>query len=186
MTILISNTYAKQLQELHRRKKIGFGVEPPERLKNLLRESKVKNIVDYGCGDGAMMEKIKEYFPNLVLLGYDPGVEQFSTLPDNADLLYSVDVLEHFEPSYIDIGIEKLLTIADFHYHNIACHPAKKFLPDGRNCHLIIESPSWWLEKIGKIIDKNWTIVYQGSYESFHKKRKGTHFEIILMKATYE
>jgi hypothetical protein len=33
-------------------------------------------------------------------------------------------------------------------WFRIACYPAKKHLPDGRNAHLIIESPDWWRTKI--------------------------------------
>ena len=32
----------------------------------------------------------------------------------------------------------------------IATSPAKKFLPDGRNAHLIVETPGWWKDKIEK------------------------------------
>jgi hypothetical protein len=41
----------------------------------------------------------------------------------------------------------------------IACYPAKKLLPDGRNAHLIIESPIWWLDKIKDVFNKS-TIIY--------------------------
>ena len=31
----------------------------------------------------------------------------------------------------------------------IACRPANRHLDDGRNAHLIVEPPDWWLKKIG-------------------------------------
>jgi hypothetical protein len=33
-------------------------------------------------------------------------------------------------------------------WFRIACYPAKKHLPDGRNAHLIVESPAWWREQL--------------------------------------
>jgi hypothetical protein len=30
----------------------------------------------------------------------------------------------------------------------VACYPAKKILPDGRNAHLSVHEPDWWIEKI--------------------------------------
>ncbi len=178
----ISENYAKQLQEMHDRHKIGFGVEPPLKLIETIQNNSVTSILDYGCGEGNMLNKIQQLFPNIELYGYDPGVERFSTIPSKTDLVYSVDVLEHFEPEFIDDGIKKILNIADIQYHNIACHPAKKLLPDGRNCHLIVQPPDWWLAMIKSTIDDKWKITYTNVYNTFKKKRQGTHFEIIMVK----
>jgi hypothetical protein len=30
----------------------------------------------------------------------------------------------------------------------IACYLAKKFLPNGRNCHLIVQHPDWWRQQL--------------------------------------
>jgi predicted transcriptional regulator len=45
-----------------------------------------------------------------------------------------------------------------YQYHLIACHPAKKKLKDGRNAHLIVETPDWWKNKLSKY---NWKIVFE-------------------------
>lgn len=178
--MIVTDEYAKQLQQMHSKGVIGFGVEPPTKLVEILKTYPIKTVLDYGCGEGNMIAAIKNYFPNLEMYGYDPGVERFSSIPEKTDLVYSADVLEHFEPEFIDEGLKKLFAIAPIHYHNIACHPAKKTLPDGRNCHLIVEQPNWWLEKINSILDPSYKIVYTNVYHTYRKKRQGTHLEIVI------
>ena len=56
-------------------------------------------------------------------------------------------------------------------YHLVACHPAKKYLSDGRNAHLIVENPEWWKCKLQTVL--NWklcrdqVVVYPSSKVSF-------------------
>lgn len=180
--MIVTDEYAKQLQQMHQRKVIGFGVEPPAKLVELIRQHSITSILDYGCGEGNMMARIQEIFPDIKMHGYDPGVERFAVIPEKTDLVYSSDVLEHFEPEFIDEGLQKIFKIANVHYHNIACHPAKKTLPDGRNCHLIVEQPDWWIEKIESILDSSYKIVYTNVYHTYRKKRQGTHLEIVIIK----
>lgn len=180
--MIVTDDYAKQLQQMHQKHSIGFGVEPPSKLVEIINQNSIQSILDYGCGEGNMMNKIQELFPNIKIYGYDPGVERFNSIPEKTDLVYSADVLEHFEPEFIDDGLRKVFAIAPIHYHNIACHPAKKTLPDGRNCHLIIEQPDWWLEKIKSILDSSYKIVYTNVYHTYRKKRQGTHLEIVITK----
>jgi trans-aconitate methyltransferase len=178
--MIVTDEYAKQLQQMHQKHSIGFGVEPPSKLVEVINQNSIQSILDYGCGEGNMMNKIQELFPNIKIYGYDPGVKRFSSIPEKTDLVYSADVLEHFEPEFIDEGLRKIFAIAPIHYHNIACHPAKKTLPDGRNCHLIVEQPNWWLEKIKSVLDPSYKIVYTNVYHTYRKKRQGTHLEIVI------
>lgn len=180
----ISKSYADQLKQMHSGQgtKIGFGVEPPKKLVEVISKYSPNTILDYGCGSGAMMNSINSLFPNVKITGYDPGVEKYSQFPNSVDLMYSADVLEHIEPFALEETLKKLWNTAKVHYHNIACHPAKKNLPDGRNCHLIIEQPDWWLNKIKSTIDSSWNITYTNVYHTFKKKRQGIHFEIVLVR----
>lgn len=181
----LSKEYAEQLTQMHRAPKnlLGHGMEPPLKLVELIQNYKPKNILDFGCGKGNMLRTIQEKFPESVVLGYDPGTEDFKNLPDNTvDLIYSADVLEHIEPDFLDSTLSDLFNMADLHYHNIACFPAKKHLPDGRNCHLIVQEPNWWLDRIKSIIVDSMIIEYSNSYELNYKNRTNKYFEIILRK----
>ena len=71
-------------------------------------------------------------------------------LPDGAfDLVVSTDVLEHIEPQYLKAVLKDMRQRASRGvFLNISCGPSKQVLPDGRNAHLIIEKPGWWLKTL--------------------------------------
>ena len=86
--------------------------------------------------------------------------------------------MEHIEPELLDDTLKDLFSRASkYQYHLIACHPAKKKLNDGRNAHLIIESPEWWSKKINEF--KEWKIVYEQVTESIAKLKKGSPINVI-------
>ena len=95
---------------------------------------------------------------------YDPVTSPID-LPESVDMIYSSDVLEHVEPELIDKTLVDLFNRASkYQYHLIACHPAKKFLNDGRNAHLIIETPKWWKKKLKTF---GWTVEYEEISERY-------------------
>ena len=69
---------------------------------------------------------------------YDPGVKDFAKYPKKkADGVICVDVVEHIPENDVIKFIEELFKLANkFVFIVIACYPAKKTLPDGRNVHL--------------------------------------------------
>ena len=72
---------------------------------------------------------------------------------------------EHIEPEYIDNVLSHILSLSNnYIWLRIDTKPARKILPDGRNAHLIQESPEWWTNKISKLISPN--IVYNYSNEN--------------------
>jgi len=153
---MISEEYKKQISTLHK-KAFGSGKDLHSELIKLL-EDDINSALDFGCGKGHMTNAVKEQFSSLKLYSYDPITAPIE-LPKNVDLIFSSDVLEHIEPEYIDETLDKLFSIATkTQYHLIACSPAKKTLPDGRNAHLIIESPQWWKNKLSKY---SWTFEYE-------------------------
>ena len=83
------------------------------------------------------------------------------------DCVFSVDVLEHIEPDCIISVLTNINQLSTkYIWLRIDTLPARKRLPDGRNAHLIIEQPPYWLDIIEKYIDGN--IVYK----TFGKKAK--------------
>lgn len=183
--MIITETYATQLKQMHNQpeKKLGFGEEPPAKLLEILQNTNYESILDFGCGKGIIRSNVQSLFPSKTVLGYDPGVDQFSVYPANIDFIYSVDTLEHIEPDFLNHVLLNLLNDSKHQYHLIACHPAKKNLPDGRNCHLIIEEPSWWIEKIKSVIDETADILYTNSYQVITKHGKiNTYCEIEIKR----
>ena len=158
-----SEDYLKQLQGLHQKK--SFGDRPDySKFKKWIDRCNPQSIIDYGCGKGNLVDALQQEY-NYVE-GYDPAVEQFRQLKRTSyDYLISTDVLEHIEYEYIDSVLQHMNSLfSKGAYIIIATTPARNFLPDGRNAHLIQEEPDWWKEKITNFIDAQ--IVYER-----HKKR---------------
>lgn len=160
---MITNEYKKQLQTLHSRKKFSENNLWYDAVKEFLGKEKPSSLIDFGCSHGGLISKIKKDFPNISIVeGYDPGVPEFEKLPIRIyDTLISTDVIEHIEPEILEETlkyIESLFTQSAWII--IACYPAKKFLPDGRNAHLTVNPPVWWLDKIKKTM-RHSTIIWQ-------------------------
>lgn len=155
----ISEEYILQLSQLHD-KKASFGdAKGLKQTEKYIKKYNPESIIDYGCGKGGVTLALQEAYPTMRVQGYDPGNPNYTTKPEGQfDMLVSTDVLEHIEPVFLENVLrhmDGLFTKVAFFI--IATSPAKKFLPDGRNAHLIVENPGWWkplLEKYigGKIV----------------------------------
>jgi 2-polyprenyl-3-methyl-5-hydroxy-6-metoxy-1,4-benzoquinol methylase len=116
-------------------------------LTNIYLEYDCKSILDYGCGKG----RLSQMRPNLPVRNYDPAIEKFSAAPEPADLVICLDVMEHIEPECLGSVLENLRElIKRVGLISVSTRIAKKQLPDGRNAHLIVEEPEWWLPKFLK------------------------------------
>lgn len=124
---------------------------------NFVRTYKPASVIDWGCANGYLLQRLEQDFAYLRRLrGYDPGNDEFNTIPNGTfDCLVSCDVIEHFEPDQLDQSLKLMQTKFDFAaFLIIACYPAKKLLPDGRNAHLTIENSAWWMHKIQQQFDQ--------------------------------
>lgn len=148
MTDLISEEYLEQLRRAHD-EDLGWGTSCERRLPevlDLVRELKAGSVLDYGCGKGFLVHALREN--GVKAEGYDPAIHSFQDRPVPADLLTAIDVLEHIEPDSLDAVLADIKALAPVSYLVIALFPARKVLPDGRNAHLIVQPPSWWLERL--------------------------------------
>lgn len=171
-----SEKYLEELKKLHSKKTFGTAALLPQEVKKIIEEKNIKSILDFGAGKGNTSSTIREIFPAIELFTYDPVTFPIS-LPDKVEFIYSSDVLEHIEPYFIDKTLRDLADRATrYQYHLIACHPAKKSLSDGRNAHLIIESPDWWKNKIESL--NNWKIVYEEIKQYVAHVKKGPPREV--------
>ena len=153
----ISKEYVNQLTHLHATSAFGSGsrnAKIPKFVQSIIDDT--SSLLDFGSGKGYFSAAIKDQYPDIKLHTYDPVTSPIE-LPKKVDTIYSSDVLEHVEAAHIDETLDDLFNIATkYQYHLIACHPAKKKLNDGRNAHLIIETPDWWKAKLAKY---NWEFV---------------------------
>jgi hypothetical protein len=123
-------------------------------IHQLVTDLKISSISDYGAGKRRLENSLKElntkydnYYP------YDPAFPEYGDA-QKGELVCCIDVLEHIEPELIDNVLSHLHSITNkWIFMTIHQIPARKILSDGRNAHLILESTSWWLEKIIKKFD---------------------------------
>lgn len=177
---MISNNLKKMYQDIHLNTPFGKRGKFPKHLEKFITEKRPQSILDFGCGKGRLVRKIKETFPEIDVEGYDPANPDFSRSIDNKqfDMIISSDVLEHVEPEFIDKTLIYLKERSKHFYHLIACSPAKLVLPDGRNAHLIIENRDWWNSKFLK---SNY-IILKEDWQEFEKTPKGQNKKMLIKK----
>ena len=169
-----SPEYLEELKLLHSKKTFGKGKTIPKYLKELFQTQVISSMLDFGCGKGQPFTSLNS--DTFKVYNYDPVTSPIE-LPSEVDLVYSSDVLEHIELDQLDTALLNLFNIGQkYQYHLIACHPAKKTLSDGRNAHLIIESPEWWKEKLQ---NKNWKIIHEDVLDYMSVVKKGPPIHCI-------
>lgn len=156
MKTLISEEYRAQNQTLHlERQTYGAGGHRwAKPVAVTMIKHGLNSVIDYGCGKGTLFLSLRPILagnqhPIAAMYLYDPAVTGLMTVPPPAHLVVCTDVLEHIEPEFLDAVLAHMASLATARaFCVIATRPAKKTLPDGRNAHLIVESPSWWLGKL--------------------------------------
>lgn len=151
----ISESYIQLNRELHEK---NFGGAGHKRLPDILpviQRIRAETILDYGAGQGLLKVELDRLNTSgeigiRQVVNYDPAVDAYNQKPDGwFDLVVCTDVLEHIEPEYLDnVLVEIYQYTRKALVALIAFGPSGKFLSDGRNAHLIQESPNWWEEKI--------------------------------------
>jgi SAM-dependent methyltransferase len=165
---MISEEYKKIYTEIHEKTKFGKRSKIPDMFGEFLERTNPTSILDFGCGKGNLVSTLNELFPAKEIFGFDPANPEYDISLRKVDLLLSTDVLEHIEPDLIDQTLKEIADNCTHTYHLISCAPAKLILPDGRNAHLIQETPDWWRKKF---LDLGFTI-YKEHYVEFEKFSK--------------
>ena len=143
---MITEDYREQNRQLHENPAYGVSSAKWAGLVNdTYSQYGCNSVLDYGCGK----QTLGAALPHLMVRGYDPCIEGLDELPDLADMVICGDVMEHVEEEHVDEVLDHIQKLArKVVILVIACRPAKKLLPDGRNAHITIHSTNWWLERI--------------------------------------
>lgn len=148
--MIIDPEYQAQLAKMHSRGQFVRGSKILGAVRPFIDQYLPASIMDFGCGHGALIASISQTYPNIQVDGYDPGNPKHNTIPKRSfDAIVSADVFEHIEPEHLASTLQLIsdkIQVAG--WFRIACYPAKKHLPDGRNAHLIVESPAWWRKQL--------------------------------------
>lgn len=152
--MLISDDYRSQQQELHDTGGYGgMGVPYAAMVANIINRLDVRHVLDYGCGSRLSLPtelaKSKQVGHPFKYQAYDPCVPKYAAPPVPAELVVSLDVLEHIEEDSIDDVLDHLARLTEaVGFFSIDTGPAMKSLPDGRNAHVLQRPPEWWLPRI--------------------------------------
>lgn len=159
--LLISPAYVNEQKLLHQQAAYGTrGFNWGFLIAGIAVIERCGSILDYGCGKGNLVHTLRDE-GRLNARGYDPAMPAFAAPPSPADLVASVDVMEHIEPGCLDDVLAHLARLTrKVLFVAISTRPAKRFLSDGRNTHLIVEDgATWWrprFERHGFAVRRVW------------------------------
>jgi len=169
--MIIDPEYQAQLTQMHSQGQFVRGSKMLKAMRPFIDQYQPASIMDFGCGHGALLASIAQAYPNIQTDGYDPGNPTHNCMPPQSfDAVVSADVFEHIEPEHLASTLQLISSkIQVAGWFRIACYPAKKHLPDGRNAHLIVESPVWWRKQL--LANMNVTIVAEeiARFDKSHK-----------------
>jgi hypothetical protein len=154
-TDTISAEYLKLQTELHKNPNYGVAsLSFSPSVAEIIKNNHIKTVSDYGAGKKNLLVglnklgvELEAYYP------YDPVFPEYG-LPQAADLVCCIDVLEHIELGSLEAVLQELASITThLGFFSIHMGPAAKVLSDGRNAHLIQEPSSWWLPRLCRYFD---------------------------------
>lgn len=152
--MIITPEYAALNAELHQqRPDYGRrGYRHADRVVQMIRKTGSRSVLDWACGKGTLAPALRDRGVTIDIREYDPAIPGKDGPPEPADILVCTDALEHIEPDCLDDVLAELarLTLKVGHFV-IATQPDQtKLLPDGRNPHLIVQSASWWQDRLSQ------------------------------------
>ena len=103
-----------------------------------------ETLLDYGCG---AVRSLEIYLPQFAVQSYDPGIPALSALPERADLVICLDVLEHCEDeTSVKEVLHHIRSLSKKGiFLTISCAESEsKMLPDGTPWHSFVRPLSYW------------------------------------------
>jgi hypothetical protein len=148
---LISEEYRALQQEMHEHPGYGMAsVRYAPLVAQFIERYEATEVLDYGAGKGRLGVALGEHLRKPPTIHhYEPAVPKWSASPEPCRFVACIDVLEHIEPDRIENVLDDLKRVTAYvGFFSVETGPAKKFLPDGRNAHLIQQPTGWWLSKL--------------------------------------
>lgn len=164
----ISDEYRALNAALHETK-ASFGTSGAiyvDKIIEVCNQLQVKTFLDYGCGKGLFKAAMSAKAPQYTVYEYDPAIPGKEHCLERADVVICNDVLEHIEPEHLDNVLAHIKSIAETACIFLIDHlPARKFLADGRNAHLILKPFAWWRGKLDAYFFHVTPLVIESSQE---------------------
>jgi hypothetical protein len=147
---VITEEYREMQRKLHENPDYGVAsVGYAPLVAQVIKATGVTELLDYGAGKGRLGITLRKHVEwPLNIHHYDPAVAEWAATPAPCNFVACIDVLEHIEPHLLDNVLDDLRRVtAGVGIFTVHTEAAVKFLPDGRNAHLIQQPPAWWLPK---------------------------------------
>lgn len=140
--------------EIHATQRYGdTSVKNLRFLRPFVRVLRPKSILDFGCGQSRLGDRLRLPFVECVTR-YEPAIPELATPPEGAfDLLINVDVLEHVPEAELDGVLADMRAYSPTALIVIDTEPAVQLLPDGGNAHCTLHPASWWRERLLRFYD---------------------------------
>jgi hypothetical protein len=148
MNKLLSEQYRKVPEHEHTHSEwgvTGWGHAP--HVHKIMLQEGLSTLLDYGSGQGKLGHWFAKNAPQIDLREYEPGIPKRAAMPNPAEIVACIDVMEHIEPDCVIAVLDHIQSLAQRRvYFNISMRLAGRILNDGRNAHLTIESQKWWTD----------------------------------------
>jgi hypothetical protein len=116
----------------------------------LILDLKANQILDFGCGKGALGTSLMEGGLNVTL--FDPFVEAYNQKPcGEYDIVLNTDVLEHIPEDVLPSVLEEIAGYSKNAVFVISLTFADHILANGDNAHCTIRSRDWWRKKLEEV-----------------------------------
>lgn len=154
---MLSDEYRQLNERMHKEHKFdgADALRYVEDIKKLAARFDAKDAIDYGCGCASLGNYL-----GIPCQNYDPCIPKYSQKPTPADMVVSLDVLEHIEPEYVDETLAYIRSLCKVAFFVIALLPdGTKLLPDGTNPHKSLFPPNEWERRLRA----HWSVVRKDS-----------------------
>ncbi len=150
LSTLASPEYRSTLIKEHATTKWGVAAASMiDRIIPILDKYSVTETIDYGAGQCGFRKSLETKGKGITVIEYDPGVPALAIPPNPSDFLVCIDVLEHVEPDLLGNVFEHMQSLVKKNgFLSISTIPAQRILNDGRNAHLIVQEPQWWIDTV--------------------------------------
>ena len=102
---MIESNLLKETHELN--KSWGSSKDIPLMAEEAIKKYNIKSLLDFGSGKGFVSKAIREKY-DIDVTSFEPSINNRSELPEQVEMVFSKDVLEHVEPDQLEFTLYDL------------------------------------------------------------------------------